>query len=428
MDRKWTVIVYMVADTGDSFYQSAMDNVFQMTNAKFNEERTKVLVHADAPSPWVSTCWNVMTGTATPLRQGCDHTCFLDFAKKCVEEYDAENYLIVLWGHGEGIDWKQKVLADSPLGKNIIGAGKRLWQGSKGALEVAEIGQTLKELHRELEKLGLSRDRVVVGFDACLMGMVEVYYEIWKYVGWGVAAADEIPDTGWSYTDILRVLGDRPETEPKELADKIVDSCTKWYSVHSPDAKVTFAACDLSNSDSVLGAMTNLTSQLCACIEDNSVRAAIKDARAFAEDLQEKAYIDLWAFCSELRRKTNQGGAKRQELHSAASRVIDALRNFVSRHKFSDAYPWKFREDARGLSICFPESADLVGSIPNLQVNWGAYRDLAFSLTTHWPDFLMKFWGRQPVAEDAGTVPLPARPLVDGDPSRPKAMWARNRG
>ena len=395
MVRKWTVIVYMVADTGASFYQSAIDNITQMMTAEFDEE-IKVLVHADAPSPWVSRCWDVKTGTATPLKQGCDHTCFLDFAKTCVEQYHAENYLIVLWGHGEGIDWKQKVLANSPLGENIIGAGKRLWQGSKDALEVAEIGQTLKELHREL---GLKKDRVVVGFDACLMGMFEVYYEISKYVGWGVAAADEIPDTGWSYTDILRVLGDRPETKPKELSDEIVDSCTQWYSVHSPDAKVTFAACDLSNSDSVLEAMTNLTRELCACIEDNSVRTAVKDARNFAEDLQEKAYIDLWAFCSELGRRTNQAGAKRPELHSAASRVIDALRDFVSRYKFSDAYPWKFAEDSRGLSICFPESADLVGSIPDIRVNWGAYRDLAFSRTTHWPDFLMKFWGRQPVAE-----------------------------
>lgn len=394
----WTVMVYMVADTGDSFYQNALENVFQMTKAQFNEERIKVLVHADAPAPWVPKCWEVKTGAAT-LKQGWDHTCFLDFAEKCVKEYHAENYLIVLWGHGEGIDWKQKILAGSQLGKNIVGAGKRLWQGSQGALEVAEIGQTLKEMHKELEKFGLDikRDRVVVGFDACLMGMVEVYYEISKYVGWGVAAAGEIPDTGWSYTRILQVIGHRLET--KKLADEIVDICTEWYSVHSPDTKVTFAACDLSKSDSVLEAMKNLTTELCACIEDSSVRTAVKEARDFAEDLQEKAYIDLWAFCSQLKRKTNQGGAKRPELHSAASRVIDALGNFVSRHNFSDAFPWKFAEDARGLSICFPKSADLVGSIPDLRVNWKAYKDLAFSLTTEWPDFLIKFWGRSPIAE-----------------------------
>ena len=345
-------------------------------------------------------CWEVKTCAAT-LKQGWDHACFLDFAKKCIEEYDAENYLIVLWGHGEGIDWKQKILANSPLGANIIGAGKRLWQGSKSALEVAEIGQTIKEMHKELERVGLNikTDRVVVGFDACLMGMVEVYYEIAKYVGWGVAAAGEIPDTGWSYGDILQVLGDRPETEPKELADKIVDICTKWYSVHSPDTKVTFASCDLSNSGSVLEAMKNLTTQLRACIEDDAVRTAVKEARDFAEDLQEKAYIDLWAFCRELKRKTNQGGENRPELHGAASRVIDALGSFVTRHKFSDAYPWRFVEDACGLSICFPESADLVGSYPDIQVNWGTYTDLAFSQATHWPKFLEKFWGIQPVAK-----------------------------
>ena len=411
---KWTVLVYMVADTGDSFYQDAMDGITEMMRAPFNGG-IGVIVYADAPSPWKCKCWQV-TGSpkvkeGEPLEKesghateyACGRVSLLHFVQTCVKRYPSDYYLLVLWGHGEGIDWKQKVIAAPQPGSSIQASAKRFAPGSQGAIEVGDLGKALAGL--DLNRL--DKKNVVVGFDACLMGMVEVYYEISNCVGWGVAGADEIPDTGWSYTDILRALGECPEADPRQLADKIVDTCADWYSVHSPDTKVTFAACDLSNSDSVLEAMTNLTKELCDCIKNKSVRTAVKDARDFAEDFQEKAYIDLWAFCSELRRRTNQGLPEHQRLHSAAGCVIDALRNFVSRHKFSDAYPQKFAEDARGLSICFPASADLVGSIPNLRVNWGAYKELAFSQTTHWPEFLTEFWGRRPVADDGGTMTLP---------------------
>ena len=62
MVTKWTVLVYMVADTGDSFYRDAMANITAMTNARFDDQ-VKVVVHADAPSPWVTKCWEVTGAT-----------------------------------------------------------------------------------------------------------------------------------------------------------------------------------------------------------------------------------------------------------------------------------------------------------------------------------------------------------------------------
>jgi hypothetical protein len=397
----WTVLVYMVADTGDIFYQDAMDDITEMMKARF-DEGIRVVVHANAPSPWRTKCWEVTgiprvkVGKAPENEIGeakeiaCAHTSLLDFVQKCVRTYPSDYYLLVLWGHGEGIDWKQKILAGSPVGTTIKGAGKRFAPGSQNAIEVGELGKALAGL--DLGKL--ERKNVVVGFDACLMGMVEVYDEIWKYAGWGVAGADEIPDTGWPYTDVLQVLGDHPETDPKVLANKIVERCAKWYSVHNPDTKVSFAACDLSNSPVLLESMKDLTDQLRAYVNEKSVRMAVKGARDFAEDLQEKAYIDLYAFCSELKRRT-EGRAELQQLRGAAGNVIGALKTFVTRYQFSSSYPYAYAEDARAVSICFPESAELVGSIPDIQVNWGSYKDLTFNRTTEWRCFLEEFWDRQ---------------------------------
>lgn len=400
----WTVLVYMVADTGDSFYQYAMQDITEMMGAQFGDQ-IKVVVHADAPSPWRRKCWEVTgalkggAGGATfGVAKGMD--CYanglLDFVQKSVDTYESNYYLLILWGHGEGIDWKEKVLAGQAPSSAIEGVGKRFAPGSQGAIEVGELGKALAGL-----KLGnLGRENVVVGFDACLMGMVEVFDEIQKYVGWVVAADDEIPDTGWPYTDILQLLGDHPETKPKTLAQSIVDKCAKWYSDHSPDKKVSFATCDLSNSATVLEAMRDLTNELSAGITETSVRKAVQEARDFAEDLREKAYVDLYAFCSELARQIGQR-EEFQQLSGAANNVLNALSSFVSGYQFSDSYPYRYSKDARAVSICFPVSAELVGSIPDLRVNWGSYTDLTFSRTTHWPDFLVKFWGREPVEADS---------------------------
>jgi hypothetical protein len=414
MNPKWTVLVYMVADTGDSFYQDAMDDITEMMKARLDDQ-VRVVVHADAPSPWHTKCWKftdiskVKGGEASEMKIGeatgfvCSHTSLLDFVQKCVNSYKSDCYLVVLWGHGEGIDWKQKVLAGQPPSSTIEGAGKRFAPGSQGAIEVGELGKALAGL-----KLGIERENVVVGFDACLMGMVEVFDEIHQYVGWVVAADDEIPDTGWPYTNILQWLGAHPETPPQTLADKIVNLCAESYSDPDqyPESKVSFAACDLSKSPTILEAMKNLTSELSACIKEPSVREAVKDARDFAEDLREKAYVDLYAFCSELKRLI-ESKAEFQQLKSAANSVMNAISSpdrlgFVTEFQFSDSYPYRYSKDSRAVSICFPESAELLGSIPDLRVNWGSYTDLTFCRTTYWPDFLTKFWGRQPLGKAAG--------------------------
>ncbi len=59
---KWTVMVYMAADTGESFYRKAMEDIREMAAAKFNPEEVKVLVYAVAPPPWAAKCWEVTEG------------------------------------------------------------------------------------------------------------------------------------------------------------------------------------------------------------------------------------------------------------------------------------------------------------------------------------------------------------------------------
>src|SRR5882724_12077861 len=104
---KWTVLVYMAADTGESFYGRAMEDITEMTAAGFDPAQTKVVVYAAAPSPWVAKCWEVKGRGQAPqlLFEDPEPRNLVRFVEKSVEDYKAEYYLLVLWGHGEGIDW-----------------------------------------------------------------------------------------------------------------------------------------------------------------------------------------------------------------------------------------------------------------------------------------------------------------------------------
>lgn len=398
MDPKWAVLVYMVADTGASFYQDAVDNITQITEAEFDEGEVKVVVHADAPSPWLSKCWKVKRGAASEL--DCSHTSVLEFITDSVQRFPAENYLIVLWGHGEGIDWKQKILANSPHGRNIIGAGKRLWSGSESALEVAELGMTLKELHAEVEhlKLKLPKDRVVLGFDACLMAMVEVYFEIRRYVTWTVGANDDIPDSGWPYKEILTWLGTNPEKGREDLARAIVDKCAEWYSDGNNKSAVSFSACNLSEkfSQDLIEAVRELTAEMIKHLNASPEKAteAITEARDFAEDLDEVAYVDLNAFCSKLQQVANldDNRPKLGTLSEAANKVVTALAKFAYERDFSEYYPRKYTKDSRAVSICFPKTRDLEGSVRDIKVDLRAYEGLQFDEATKWSTFWNAYW------------------------------------
>jgi Clostripain family len=385
---KWTVMVYMVADTSDSFYRDAMANITAMTNAGFDDQ-IKVVVHADAPSPWRAKCWEVkgatkVQGNCTEI--DCGHRCLLRFVEKYVKDPNkAENYLLVVWGHDAGIKWREKV-----LGKREAGD-----PGSVGVMDVAELGKALKEMHVKLEKD--IKDKVVLGFDTCLMGMVEVYDEIQPYVGWAVAANDEIPVTGWPYKEILSLLGNKPEMGPRELAKEIVNECRKSYSDTSHESKVSFSACELNSeiSKRLKGAATDLTFQLIKELEKNSgsVVEAIREARDFAQDYQEEAYVDLHAFCSKLQLRDGMSN----DLVGVAKKVNEVLEDFVINHKFSDNYPGMYMGESRAVSICFPESADLAGSVSGIKVDWRSYEALDFSKKTEWPKFLREFWKRDTV-------------------------------
>ena len=380
-----------------------MEDIREMAAAKFKPEEIKVLVYAVAPPPWAAKCWEITEGGGITeldllgLKLGLEEFLsknlpvpLLHFVRAFSPRYKAEHYLVVLWGHGEGIDWNKKILGTPGF--------KRFALGSQSALHLGELGKAMSNVESEL---GINANQIVVGFDSCLMSMVEVHYELNKSMGWAVAANDEIPDTGWPYTNILNLLK-APQESPSIVATKIAEECTKWYSTKINESNVSFSACALNEIGPVKDAVKKLRISLdhCLAVDTTTNLQWIREARDFAEDYAESAYVDLNAFCTKLLEITESRLKKATEcnevdaldkLKDAAREVCDCLKNFVIRWIFSDDYPQKYVTDSRAVSICFPDSQDLEGSLEGLQINWQSYKELNFNEETGWAEFIDSF-------------------------------------
>ena len=105
-------------------------------------------------------------------------------------------------------------------------------------LDNIELKRVLADIRRALkQKID------VLGFDACLMSMVEVAYQLRDSVGLICGSEEEEPNEGWPYDTILAALAAKPAMAPPDLAKLIVK---RYMASYRPSDSVTLAATTLS--------------------------------------------------------------------------------------------------------------------------------------------------------------------------------------
>jgi len=117
------------------------------------------------------------------------------FIKYCKKNYTADHYALILWNHGGGI----RSIDDSSIDDRISKAVCWDTSNNNDSLYTAEINDVLTEE----ESVDL------LGFDACLMGAVEVAYQYRPgnggfYANAMVASPPLEWGDGWKYDDILK--------------------------------------------------------------------------------------------------------------------------------------------------------------------------------------------------------------------------------
>src|SRR5205085_2955495 len=116
--------------------------------------------------------------------------------KHTIEHHPAKHYMLVLSGHGSG------AVGDFLTGnKRAVG------------LTIPELREALTAIQDHFrektheDRPYLNDEKIdILGLDSCVMGMVEVAYEVRNYVSYLVGAEGFEPNTGWPYDRILRRL------------------------------------------------------------------------------------------------------------------------------------------------------------------------------------------------------------------------------
>jgi len=255
---EWAVLVYMAGDDRNPNgieYAISQD----LTELKQIGSRDEVhfLVQTDDATGSASYRYRLREGTDLAsdrlarfngdLNTGSTKT-LVDFVRWAHHLFPAKRTALVLWGHGSGHD-------DQNVYRAVRGAvtprtAARLAQRRLGFFSgtrrsILEQGPTRGygyddtagdfldnvELHKALRQIKtiLGRPLDILGFDACLMAMIEVAYQIHDTAKILVASERTEPGDGWWYSRAFHNLLDHPETAAPELAQDIVSAYRMAY-------------------------------------------------------------------------------------------------------------------------------------------------------------------------------------------------------
>jgi hypothetical protein len=265
----WTFMVYLDGDNNLEGF--GIDDFLEMS-AVGSDANVNIIVQFDridgydsSYGDWTSCKRFKVTSGMTPSASSAvedigeanmgDPATLTDFINWGTTNYPANHYAVILWDHGSGWREQQEALMK--------------------ALEMAKTGQEREEIRRALMEIrrptykavcfddtnadrlymkevqsafnAATLDTDLIGFDACLMGMVEVAYEI-KDTGASVMVGSEEtePGDGWPYDTILTDLTSNSSWTPTQLGTAIVD---RYYESYGNSE--TQAAIDLGHMDTL---------------------------------------------------------------------------------------------------------------------------------------------------------------------------------
>ncbi len=371
--KKWTVMVYLAGD--NNLDSAGAGDLAEMKSVGSTRDISIVAQFDRSGSKRVTNRYFLQKGTrldedvVTALGETNtgDPAVLRDFVKWAVTEHPAQRYMLVIWNHGSGWDDSNLYEGDYFSGATppVVRKAIAFDDQAKDFLDNIELKRVLAEIRRTL-----GRKIDILGFDACLMSMVEVAYQIRDAVALTCGSEEEEPGDGWPYDTILKALAAKPSMAPRALADLVVKN---YLASYKPNEGVTFSATDVSASAKLATAVNGLGAALTRALADPAARGAIVAVRAQVQEYSSPydQYCDLADLCALLVR-----GVKRPDL----TRACDTVRAALAKAVIRAGAKGKRVAHSSGVSIYFPKKT--VSSL---------YATLDFSKKGAWASFIANY-------------------------------------
>lgn len=312
------------------------------------------------------------------VNMGAQNT-LVNFVQWAKTNYPAYRYALVLWDHGAG--WPGVCFDDTSGGDGI----------------------TMAELKSAMATITNNGENPIdlIGFDACLMAMTEVMYQL-EYKSGGTATpmadyavgSEEVePGDGWPYELILADLADDPSMEASQLATIIVDdyilSYTDGQGDPTDDDSVTMSAVEMSKvgnpGSGLIKKLDQFTLELIEPFDDPAwktlYRASYAAARLYTDTyFLYPQYRDLYYFAEYLSVENNlpPNGPYNSNIKTAAQDLMNEIDTAVIAEGHGSS-----KEKSAGLSIYFPATS----------AGYDAdYDNLDFPIATGWDEFLDAYY------------------------------------
>ncbi len=378
-EKNWTIMVYM---SGDQLYYYSLSNALnndlkEMIKVGSSNE-VNILALADTDSSTASLYYIKLEELEKLADMGevdmAAEETLVNFAKWVLDVFPAKYYLLILWNHGGGFKKTKTFVKDL------------LWDDHPVAGHWMDIPTLASALDNITSYLGRSLD--IVGFDACLMNMVEIAYEI-KDKGLFMVGSENIEDEdGWPYDLFLSWLVENPTATPHDLAQKIVEFYISYYTYSSSAILgMTLSAINLSYLDNVVQNLNILSEKLIDAISQNSTIGEIlsnqisKDVQRFDDgcelgiSLDDDSFADLYHLAELISESLPEFSSEAQDLEESLNSTIIAQGSIGELVK-----------DAHGLSIWFPDPDSYIP--PCWDYYWDHYSKLRFFTNSTWPELI----------------------------------------
>ncbi len=166
-----------------------------------------------------------------------------DFVSKSIKKFPAKKYALILSGHSDGIIGKRLLPDDDTDAK----------------LNLISFRKIIKEV-LPLDNRGEKQKLDIIGFDGCLMGMMEVGYELKGIAKVLVASQGNIPTSGWNYQEMLAELRDcNGAMDATQLAVSLVKSYSDFNEDFAIGGRsVNISACHLEELNKKVSIYTHI--------------------------------------------------------------------------------------------------------------------------------------------------------------------------
>ncbi|ABQ46315.1 peptidase C11, clostripain [Thermotoga petrophila RKU-1] len=281
--------------------------------------------------------------------------------KYVFENFSSTYRALIMWDHGSAWIYDSIYVSSKAISFDDT---------SGSAIAVKDLGTALNNVVNSV----LAGQKIdILGFDACLMGSLEVIYELRNTAQYIVASSFNEPVDGWDYSFLGEVT---PDSTQLDVAKMIVDSYKWYYSSYDSYRQngLSLAVYDTSQVEDFVSDLNSFISDLKADL--NKVNSVYSEVVKSCDDASGKAilvdlgdFIDRWVKWDETKDVLPVPDPSSFVVYSYGEKNGQTL--------------------SAPVSIFMPENLDIYRAYEN------DYMTLSFPIDTQWDEFL-GYWLSQP--------------------------------